>query len=115
MQDNDRRDIASPPPWYVYIVCCLDRTYYTGITTDLARRLTEHNSARRGAKYTRPRRPVVLVYSEPALSRGAAARREDQIKKLTLAGKKKLITAACRDGRPSSPETETSASGEKVV
>lgn len=114
MQDNDRRDIASPPPWYVYIVCCLDRTYYTGITTDLVRRLTEHNSARRGAKYTRPRRPVVLVYSEPAISRGAAARREDQIKKMTLAGKKALI-AACREGGTSSPETESPASGEMVA
>lgn len=114
MQDNDRCDIASPQPWYVYIVCCLDCTYYTGITTDLVRRLTEHNSARRGAKYTRPRRPVVLVYSEPAISRGAATRREDQIKKMTPAGKKALI-AAYREGGISSPETETFVSGEKVV
>jgi putative endonuclease len=82
---------VSASPWYVYIVRCLDSTYYTGITTDLARRMAEHNSPRRGARYTRPRRPVVLVYSEPAHSRGAAAKRECQIKKMTLAGKKCLI------------------------
>lgn len=77
-------------PWVVYIVRCLDRTYYTGITTDLVRRLAEHNSGR-GAKYTRSRRPVVLAYSEPATSRSAAAKRENQIKKMSLIGKKNLI------------------------
>ena len=48
-------------------------SYYTGITTDLTRRIAEHNSAGGGAKYTRPRRPVTLVYSEPAISRATAA------------------------------------------
>ena len=76
--------------WFVYIVRCLDRTLYTGITTDLDRRLAEHNAGL-GAKYTRPRRPVVLVYSEPAISRSAAASREYQIKKLSPAGKLDLI------------------------
>ncbi len=80
----------STPNWFVYILRCRDGTYYTGITTDLTRRLTEHNAGL-GAKYTRPRRPIALVYSEPTISRSAAARREYQIKRLTPAGKKKLI------------------------
>ncbi len=50
------------PAWHVYIVCCKDNSYYTGITTDLQRRMEEHNSAKKGAKYTRTRRPVELVY-----------------------------------------------------
>ncbi|KJR97900.1 MAG: endonuclease [Desulfobulbaceae bacterium BRH_c16a] len=91
MEEKEEQGEVSISPWYVYIVRCLDSTYYTGITTDLARRMAEHNSARLGARYTRPRRPVVLVYSEPADSRGAAARREYQIKKMTPAGKKCLI------------------------
>lgn len=79
--------------WYVYILRCSDRTYYTGITTDLLRRLAEHNAGR-GAKYTHPRRPVVLVYSEPARSRSAAAKREYQIKQLSQLGKKSLINSS---------------------
>ena len=82
-----KRSLSS---WFVYIVRCLDRTLYTGITTDLDRRLAEHNAGL-GAKYTRPRRPVVLVYSEQAISRSAAARREYQIKKLSPTGKMDLI------------------------
>lgn len=79
------------PAWYVYIVCCKDNSYYTGVTTDLMRRIDEHNSGKKGARYTRSRRPVELVYFEKAPSRSIAARREHQIKKLTLVGKKQLI------------------------
>ena len=50
--------------WYVYIVRCNDGTLYTGITKDLERRLAEHNSPKGGAKYTRTRKPVTLVYFE---------------------------------------------------
>ena len=82
-----KRSLSS---WFVYIVRCLDRTLYTGITTNLDRRLAEHNAGR-GAKYPRPRRPVVLVYSEPAISRSAAASREYQIKRLSPTGKMNLI------------------------
>lgn len=100
----------SDPTWYVYIVRCQDQTYYTGITTDLARRLAEHNGGL-GAKYTRPRRPVVLVYSESAISRSTAAKREYQIKKLSLAGKKKLIKdrPAFISANDTPPETESVA------
>jgi putative endonuclease len=79
------------PTWHVYIVCCKDNSFYTGVTTDLFRRIDEHNSGKKGARYTRSRRPVALVYSEKAASRSIASRREHQIKKLTLVGKKQLI------------------------
>jgi putative endonuclease len=77
--------------WHVYIVCCKDNSYYTGITTDLSRRIDEHNSPKKGARYTRSRRPVELAYFERAASRAVATRRENQIKKMTPAGKKQLI------------------------
>lgn len=80
--------------WMVYMVRCSDNTFYTGITTDLDRRINEHNGGRRGARYTRSRRPVELVYFEEAASRGCAARREWQIKALTAPEKKALIAAA---------------------
>ncbi len=77
--------------WVVYIVRCRDGSYYTGITTDLTRRIAEHNSLAGGAKYTRPRRPVTLVYWEAASSRATAAQREHRIKTLPLVGKNRLI------------------------
>ncbi len=78
--------------WYVYILRCADRTYYTGITTDLARRLNEHNTqAKRAAKYTWARRPSVLVYSESLESRSAAAQREFAIKQFPRRLKDLLI------------------------
>ncbi|MHB1351884.1 MAG: GIY-YIG nuclease family protein [Thiobacillus sp.] len=74
--------------WCVYILRCADGSLYTGITTDTARRLAEHNGdGPRGARYTRSRRPVELVYAEAALSRDAAARREAAIKRLDRARK----------------------------
>jgi putative endonuclease len=78
--------------WYVYIIRCRDNSYYTGITTDLTRRIDEHNSSKKGARYTRPRRPVELVYSEQAASRSMATRRESQIKKLSPSAKRLLIS-----------------------
>ena len=80
--------------WYVYILQCADGTYYTGITTDLDRRLREHNQASCGAKYTRARRPVVLAYSETALNRSIASKREAQIKRLTHQQKSMLSGSA---------------------
>jgi putative endonuclease len=89
--ENNTPQPGPDPPWTVYIVRCRDHSYYTGITTDLTRRIAEHNSAGGGAKYTRPRRPVTLVYSETAPSRATAAQREHQIKKMSLAAKTRLI------------------------
>lgn len=80
--------------WYVYILCCADQTLYTGVTTDLARRVHEHNTDDRlGAKYTRNRRPVSLVYREPCENRSAACKREAAIKKLSRRAKQQLIAA----------------------
>ncbi len=75
----------------VYILRCSDDTLYTGITNDLDKRLHEHNHSPSGAKYTRSRRPVELLYRETCGDRGDALRREIAIKKLSRAGKIKLI------------------------
>ena len=71
---------------------CSDNTLYTGITTNLKRREAEHNTSDKGAKYTRIRRPVKLVYSEEHTDRSTASKREYYIKKkMTRAEKLKLI------------------------
>ena len=77
-------------PWHVYIVRCADASLYTGIATDVAMRVGEHNAGA-GAKYTRSRLPVELVYSEEAADRSAALRREAAIKKLSATDKRALI------------------------
>lgn len=77
--------------WFVYILECSDSTYYTGVTNDLKIRLDKHNSGK-GAKYTRGRLPVRLIYYEPAISQSRALKRERIIKKLTKKEKLKLIT-----------------------
>ncbi|CAA6800280.1 MAG: COG2827: putative endonuclease containing a URI domain [uncultured Thiotrichaceae bacterium] len=77
--------------WFVYILRCADDTLYTGITTDLKRRLHEHNHETLGARYTRARRPLALVYSEEATNRSAASKREYAIKKLSRLQKEQLI------------------------
>tara|TARA_B110000046_G_scaffold147586_1_gene155280 strand:- start:167 stop:424 length:258 start_codon:yes stop_codon:yes gene_type:complete len=77
--------------WWVYIVECSDESLYAGITTDLERRMIEHNDSKKGAKYTRNRRPVDLVYSEMHPDRSTASKREYEIKKLSRAEKLKLI------------------------
>lgn len=69
--------------WHVYMLECADNSLYTGISTDLTRRVEEHNSSNKGARYTRARRPVKLIYSETAENRSAASKRESAIKKLT--------------------------------
>lgn len=76
----------------VYILKCADGTLYTGITNDLKKRLAAHNSGKTGAKYTRSRRPVKLVYSENKRTKSAALKREIAIKKLDRKHKISLIT-----------------------
>ena len=77
--------------WFVYILQCSDKTLYTGVTTDLERRVEEHNNGNKGAKYTAARRPVKMVYSEQLDSRSNAQQREHQIKSLTRQQKQQLI------------------------
>ena len=77
--------------WYVYIVRASDQSLYTGITTDLERRLSEHQSGKAGAKYFRGRSAIEMVYSEQADGRSGASIREVAIKKLTRENKLALI------------------------
>ena len=70
---------------------CSDDSLYTGITTDLDRRLDEHNNSPKGAKYTRNKRPVTLVYNESCEDKSSASKREVEIKKLSRAQKLELI------------------------
>ena len=76
--------------YYVYILRCADKTLYTGITTDLNRRVVEHNSSTLGAKYTSSRRPVKLVFSKKCKNRSLASKEEARIKKLRRAQKVEL-------------------------
>lgn len=77
--------------WVVYILRCHDNSLYTGITTDVERRLHEHNHGNRAAKYTRSRRPVKLVYQQVCGSRAEAARAEYRIRNLARSHKLQLI------------------------
>lgn len=88
MQQLDKRERKA---WSVYMVRCSDGSLYTGITTNLAKRIEAHNSKKNGAKYTRSRRPVQLVYQEGQFSRSEAAKREYRLRKLPATAKEKLI------------------------
>lgn len=87
---NTAQGEREPASWYIYIVRCADASLYTGIATDVQRRLAEHNAGS-GARYTRSRRPVKLVHVENADDRSSAQRREHQIKQLPTADKRALI------------------------
>lgn len=85
MSDN------SQAGWFVYMLRCSDQSLYTGITNNVESRLSRHNQGQ-GARYTRSRLPVALVYTETAVDRSAALRREAQIKRLPAVAKRALIT-----------------------
>jgi len=82
----------------VYLVRCRDGSLYAGITTDLERRLREHNTGR-GAAYTRSRRPVTLVYEEPSADRSAALKREAALRRLDRRQKLALVDENARRKR----------------
>jgi len=77
--------------YYLYIVECADKTFYTGITTNLERRISEHNDTRLGARYTASRRPVKLAYFKKFKNRSLASKEEARIKKLGKSKKQELI------------------------
>ena len=81
--------------WFVYILRCGDGTLYTGVTDDVQRRLAAHRAGK-GAKYTRGRGPLELVYTQEQPDKSAALRREFQIKKLTRPQTERLISAQHR-------------------
>ncbi len=77
--------------WFVYMLRCADNSLYTGITTDVKRRVDEHNGAKSVTRYTRARQPVKMVYQEAAESRSTASSREAQIKKLSKVKKEEML------------------------
>jgi len=77
--------------WYLYIITCSDNSFYTGITTDIERRISEHNSGK-GGNCTRSRRPVKLSYRESCQNRSKALKREFQIKSLSRREKLKFVS-----------------------
>jgi putative endonuclease len=83
--------MAMADTYYAYILECADGTLYTGSTSDLKRRVEEHNGSPKGAKYTRARRPVVLKYSESFATLSEAAKREAALKKLSRQQKLDLL------------------------
>ncbi len=82
--------------WHVYVVECADGTLYTGIARNVVARLEQHNQGA-GARYTRGRLPVQLVHVETAADRGAALRREHEIKQLPPAAKRRLAVNCPRN------------------
>ncbi|TWX53005.1 GIY-YIG nuclease family protein [Colwellia hornerae] len=88
------KTLIAKPTWFVYYLRCADNSLYAGVTTDLVRRLNEHNTCnKRGAKYTRVRRPVKLVYAESQENRQLACKREYQLKQFTKLKKEALVNS----------------------
>ncbi len=79
--------------WYVYILECADNTLYTGITTNITRRMSEHESGK-GAKYTKGRAPLKLIYTEECDNRATASKRENAIKAMPREEKANLALCA---------------------
>ena len=77
--------------WYVYILECSDKTFYTGVTNNLERRLLEHNQTKLGSKYTRARRPNIIVYFQKYKNRSLAQKEEYRIKLLKRSEKLLII------------------------
>lgn len=84
--------MALQKTWYVYFLRCNDNSLYTGITTDINRRLHQHNNTKLGAKYTRAKRPVTLVFIESASDKSTASKREYQLRKLKKIQKERLVS-----------------------
>ena len=86
--------------YFVYLVKCSDGTYYCGYTNDLDKRIREHNSGDYGAKYTKGRRPVKLIYNEKYEDRSSALKREVEIKNLKRSEKEKLFSVQVQKNEP---------------
>ena len=92
-------DAGQDSLWQVYLLQCADRSLYAGVTTDLARRLQQHNGRLAGgARYTKARRPVALVWSEACDSRSDAQQREYALRRLSREQKLALIADAKKGG-----------------
>ncbi len=84
--------MTNDKPWFVYFLRCKDNSLYAGITTDVVRRLHQHNHTKLGAKYTRARRPVTLVFTEMTPDKSSASKREYQLRKLSKPQKEHLVS-----------------------
>jgi putative endonuclease len=82
--------------WYTYIVLCADGTYYTGVTTDINRRISEHNAGV-GSKYTRSRTPVKLVWKDCHPDRSSAQKEEYRVKRLSHEDKRIMAESYCNE------------------
>ena len=92
-------DSGQAPLWRVYLLQCADQSLYAGVTTDLARRIQQHNGQLAGgARFTRARRPVALVWSEACDSRSDAQQREQALRRLSREQKLALIADAKKGG-----------------
>ena len=91
MKKRKKRRFIRSGKFWVYIVECADKTYYTGYTNDLQRRIDEHNNSKQGAKYTRSKRPVSLVYTKKCECFELAMKEEYRIKNLRRWQKEELI------------------------
>jgi len=81
--------------WFVYMIQADDGAYYTGVTTDVQRRFSEHRDSKKGARYFRGRKPVAVVYQESGHTRSSACQREAAIKKLKRDQKQRLVDNGC--------------------
>lgn len=95
--------------WFVYLVRASDGSYYTGTSTDVDRRVREHNEGWRGAKYLRGRRPVELVWRSAGLPKRSALRVEREVKKMSHAEKAALARAGWRESARGDPMGEVNA------
>src|SRR5436190_353506 len=96
--------------WFVYVVRCRDGSLYTGISTDVAARVARHNAGQ-GARYTRARRPVELIYTETKRSRSTALKREAAIKALPRARKDVLVAGRVSVAAPAAAAVAVCSSG----
>ncbi len=85
--------------WHVYILRCADDSFYTGITNDVSGRLADHNHSKRGARYTKSRRPVTLVYQERKRNKSSALKREAEIKSWSRPQKESFLLAFLKKQR----------------
>jgi putative endonuclease len=99
---------------YLYIACCSDGSYYTGISGDVEARIKLHNTGR-GAKYTSARRPVTLIYSETHKTLSLAMKREREIKSWPRSRKEALVQAAVPAGKRKSPPKKRSADSKSAI
>ena len=97
--------------WYMYVLLCNDNSFYCGITTNLERRLKQHNgSLKGGAKYTRGRRPCQIIYTKKAINRSIASIEECAFKKLSRKQKENFLIKNQLCGKPSSDDSGSTQS-----